>query len=148
MDLAAVREFVGCDHGLAMVATTRGDGSVQATVVNAGVLTHPVTGDQVVGLVARGGSVKLDNLRARPRAAVTFRSAWEWVTVDGPVELCGPDDPLTGVDDDGLRSLLRDVFAAAGGTHDDFDEYDRVMAEERRCAVLVHPDRIYGVAHR
>lgn len=78
MDLDTVRDFVGRDHGLAMVATTREDGSVQASVVNAGVLAHPVT----------------------------------------------------------------------GGTHDDFEEYDRVMKEDRRCAVLVHPERIYGVAHR
>lgn len=148
MDLDTVRDFVGRDHGLAMVATTRGDGSVQASVVNAGVLAHPVTGDPVVGLVARGGSRKLDHLRARPQAAVTFRAAWEWVSADGPVELCGPDDPLAGVDDGGLRLLLRDVFTAAGGTHDDFEEYDRVMKEERRCAVLVQPERIYGVVRR
>jgi hypothetical protein len=37
------------------------------------------------------------------------------------------------------------VFVAAGGTHDDWDEYDRVMAEERRAAVLVTPTRIYGI---
>jgi hypothetical protein len=43
-----------------------------------------------------------------------------------------------------LRVLLRTVFAAAGGTHDDWDEYDRVMADERRLAVLVRPRRVYG----
>lgn len=31
--------------------------------------------------------------------------------------------------------------SAAGGTHEDFDEYDRVMAAERRAAVLVRPTR-------
>jgi len=36
------------------------------------------------------------------------------------------------------------VFVAAGGTHDDWDEYDRVMAAERRTAVFVHADRISG----
>jgi hypothetical protein len=41
-----------------------------------------------------------------------------------------------------VPQLLRDVFAAAGGTHDDWDEYDRVMAAEGRTAVLVAPDRI------
>lgn len=34
------------------------------------------------------------------------------------------------VNDVGL--LLRAIFTAAGGHHDDFDEYDRVMATERR----------------
>jgi len=43
-----------------------------------------------------------------------------------------------------LPGLLRHVFVAAGGTHDDWDEYDRVMAAERRTAVFVHADRISG----
>ncbi len=42
---------------------------------------------------------------------------------------------------DRLPGLLRDVFAAAGGTHADWDEFDRVMAAERRAAVLVEPTR-------
>ena len=41
-------------------------------------------------------------------------------------------------------SSSEEIFTAAGGTHDDFDEYDRVMAEERRVAVLVEPERVYG----
>ena len=36
-------------------------------------------------------------------------------------------------------------FAAAGGSHEDWDEYDRVMAAEHRTAVFVHPTRITGV---
>jgi hypothetical protein len=42
--------------------------------------------------------------------------------------------------------LLRDIFTAAGGTHDDWDTYDRVMATERRVAVLVEPERVYGTS--
>jgi hypothetical protein len=37
--------------------------------------------------------------------------------------------------------LLREIFTAAGGTHDDWPGYDRVMAQERRAAVLIIPDR-------
>jgi len=66
------------------------------------------------------------------------------VAVEGDADLAGPDDHLDGVEGDALRLLLRDVFLAAGGTHDDFDEYDRVMAAERRTAVLVTPERVYG----
>ena len=105
---------------------------------------HPVTGAPVVGLVAQGSSAKLRHLRKRPLATVTFRAGWEWVTVEGTAELAGPDDALDGVDAERLRLLLRDVFTAAGGTHDDFDEYDRVMAAERRTAVLITPTRVYG----
>ena len=130
------------DHGLCVVSTLRGDGTIQSSVVNAGVLPHPVTGVQVVGLVARGGTRKLANLRARPRATVVVRAGWEWAAAEGPVDLAGPDDPLPGVDAERLRLLLRGIFTAAGGTHDDWPTYDRVMAGERRVAVLLTPERI------
>ena len=41
------------------------------------------------------------------------------------------------------RLLLRAIFMAAGGEHEDWAEYDRVMDAERRVAVLVTPHRIY-----
>jgi PPOX class probable F420-dependent enzyme len=126
-----------------VLSTTRADGSVQASVVNAGVLGHPVSGVEVVGLVAAGGARKLQHLRADPRATIVVRAGWRWATVEGSAELVGPDDPHPGIDAEGVRMLLRDVFRAAGGTHDDWDAYDRVMAEERRTAVLITPTRSY-----
>ena len=39
--------------------------------------------------------------------------------------------------------LLRDIFRAAGGSHEDWDEYDRVTAAERRAAVLITPGQVY-----
>ena len=139
-----VRRLVGADNGLTVVSTTRDDGSVQASVVNAGVLEHPLTAQPVLGLVAQGGSRKLINLRRRPRATAVLRAGWQWLAVEGPVDLAGPDDPLDGFDEAGLPKLLRDVFTAAGGSHEDWDTYDRVMAAERRVAVLVTPERVYG----
>src|SRR5687767_10648339 len=124
-ELAAFADLVPLDHGLVVVSTSRADGTIQSSVVNAGVLDHPVTGDPVVGLVAASPSRKLSNLRARPRATVVIRAGWRWAGVEGPVQLAGPDDPLDGVDAERLRLLLREIFTAAGGTHDDFDEYDR-----------------------
>jgi PPOX class probable F420-dependent enzyme len=144
-DVDRIRAVVERENGLAVVSTIRADGTIQASVVNAGVLAHPVSGEPVVGLVAQGNSTKLRNLRARPRATLTFRAGWQWLAVEGPTELAGPDDPLAGVDPERLRLLLREVFTSAGGTHDDFDEYDRVMAAEHRTAVLVEPERVYGV---
>jgi PPOX class probable F420-dependent enzyme len=140
--LELVRELTAADHGLAVAVVLRGDGMPHVSVVNAGVLDHPVDGEAVVGFVARGESVKLRLLRARPLASLVFRAGWRWVAVQGEAELAGPDDPLTGLDGEGLRVLLRDIFTAAGGQHEDFEEYDRVMAAERRTAVLVRPQRI------
>jgi hypothetical protein len=95
-----------------------------------------------VAFVARGDARKLALLRRRPRAAVVFRAAWEWAAVEGPVTLIGPDDHPVGWDPSRLSRLLRDIFTAAGGTHDNWEEYDRVMAAERRTAVFVRPHRI------
>jgi PPOX class probable F420-dependent enzyme len=142
-DVSSFAELVPMDHGLCVLTTLRVDGSAQASVVNAGVLPHPLTGEQVVGVVAAGGSRKLDNLRADPRATLVARAGWQWATVEGTAEIVGPDDPHPDITGDALRVLLRNIFQAAGGTHDDWDTYDRVMAEERRAAVLIAPRRTY-----
>jgi PPOX class probable F420-dependent enzyme len=128
---------------LAVVSTLRADGSIQASLVNAGAMQHPLTGDPAVAFVTYG-AVKLGNLRTRPQIAVTFRSDWSWATVEGVADIIGPDDPQPMVDAEQLRLLLRDVFTAAGGTHDDWAQYDRTMVEQRRAAVVVTPSRIYG----
>jgi PPOX class probable F420-dependent enzyme len=142
--IESVRDLAGRDQGLAVVVTQRADGSPQTSIVNAGVLAHPVSGDPVVGLVVQGDTRKHANLRRRPRATVVFRVGWEWVAVEGPVDLAGPDDHLDGLDAGRIPQVLREVFSSAGGTHDDWDEYDRVMAEQRRLAVLVSPERVYS----
>jgi hypothetical protein len=93
------------EHGLVIVATLRGDETIQSSLVNAGIVPHPATGESTL--------------------------------------LAGPDDPQPWLDPERLRLLLREIFSAAGGEHDDWDTYDRAMAEERRAAVLVRPDRVY-----
>jgi PPOX class probable F420-dependent enzyme len=143
-DLADFAGLVGRDHGLGVVSTLRPDVTIQSSVVNVGVLPHPLSGEQVVAFVSRGGARRLANLRARPRATVVLREGWQWAAAEGPVQLCGPDDPLPGVDAERLRVLLREIFTAAGGTHDDWDTYDATMAAERRTAVLVTPERVYS----
>ncbi|MGE0216979.1 TIGR03618 family F420-dependent PPOX class oxidoreductase [Mycolicibacterium sp.] len=132
------------DSGLAVVATLRADATIQSSLINAGPLPHPHAGEPVLGFVTYG-RVKLANLRARPQIAVTFRQGWQWATVEGRAELAGPDDPQPWLRTDAeLTQLLRDIFTAAGGTHDDWDTYDRTMREQRRTAVLITPTRIYS----
>jgi PPOX class probable F420-dependent enzyme len=142
-DVTDFAALVRRDRGLCVVSTLRAADTIQSTVVNAGVLDHPVLGGPVVGFTTRGTAAKLVNLRARPRATIVVRAGWEWVAVEGPTEIAGPDDPLPGFDPAGVPELLREVFRAAGGTHDDWPTYDRVMAEERRAAVLISPERVY-----
>ncbi len=128
------------DHNLAVCATTRSDGSVHASVVSAGVINDPVDGAPGVALVAAGDSLKLRLLRKNKRATLVFKSGFQWVAVSGPVRLVGPTDGSEfGLD---VPQTIRDVFRAAGGSHEDWTEFDRVMADERRCAVFVRADLI------
>lgn len=143
LDVSPFAKLVPLDHGLSVVVTLRRDHTPQTTVVNAGVAPHPVTGTPMVAFVAVGGSRKLVHLRADPTISVVVRAGWQWAAVEGTAQLIGPDDPQPGVDGERLRVLLREIFTAAGGTHDDWATYDRVMNEERRTAVFVTPTRVY-----
>jgi PPOX class probable F420-dependent enzyme len=135
---ADVRRLAGQETGLAVLATTRPDGSVHSSVVNVGPITDPVDGAPSVAAVVRGDARKLDHLRRSGIATVTFRRGWDWVAVDGPVRIIGPDD------DPALPALLRAIFTAAGGQHDNWPEFDRVMAAEKRVAVFIRASRVVG----
>src|SRR5579883_2737150 len=100
--LRQVAQLGSADHWLAVLVTTNPTGQPATSVVNAGIVPHPVTGVASVAFVARGATAKLTNLRKHPHATLVFRAGWEWISVSGPVVLAGPDDPLPQVDDDRL----------------------------------------------
>jgi hypothetical protein len=136
-DLALVRELAAADDYLAVAAVARPAGAVHASVVKAAVLDDPENGQPGVGMVVAGGARKLVLMRARGRATVVFKAGWRWVSVEGPVRLEGPDDPPPPGAGRAVLTTIRAVYVAAGGTHDDWDEFDRAMVEDRRCAVFV-----------
>jgi hypothetical protein len=139
-DLAYVDRLAAADHHLAVLAIARPDGSVHASLVSAGVIDDPVDGSAGVGAVVAGNARKLRLLRSSGRATLTFKNGYEWAAVSGPVRLIGPDDGSEYGRD--VPETVRSVFKAAGGTHEDWAEFDRVMAAERRCAVFVRAERI------
>lgn len=53
------------ERGLVIVATLRGDGTIQSSLVNAGIVPHPATGESTLAFVTNG-PVKLANLRPAP----------------------------------------------------------------------------------
>ena len=140
-DLTDYARLVARDHGLATVSTLRADQTIQALVVNTVVLDCH-RGHQVASLCR---SHHRGPHPSRPTAAPIWLFLAPGVGHgQGTAELIGPDDPAEGFAADAIRLPLRSVFVAAGGTHDDWASYDRVMAEERRAAVLVSPVRLYG----
>ena len=128
-----IRRIVALDHGLASLSTLHGDGGIHVSVVNAGLIDHPGDGSPVGAFVSRRATRKLANLHRHDRATLLWRAGWAWVAAEGRVEVVA-DDP----------ALLRTIYTAAGGgEHEDWAEYDRVMAAEGRVGVLLHLDRIY-----
>ena len=147
VDLERARELGARESGLAVAVTLRADGSPRASVVNAGVLDHPATGEPTIGFVSRGQARKLVDIRERRHVTVVFRSGWEWVAVEGDAELAGPHDPAEWLEDGELPRLLRTVYAAAvGGSPGDWAELDESMALEGHTAVIVAVARVYPAA--
>ncbi|MDQ2707599.1 MAG: pyridoxamine 5'-phosphate oxidase family protein [Actinomycetota bacterium] len=142
-ELAELVELAAEEHHLVVVSTARADGTIQSSVVNAGLLEHPLDGGPALAFVTYG-QAKLGNLRARPWLTVTARSGWRWLSAEGTARIIGPDDRCDGVDAEQLRLLLREIFTAAGGKHDDWDTYDAEMRAQRRAAVLLYPTRVYS----
>jgi hypothetical protein len=135
--------LLGLELGLGVVSVARPNGTVASSFVNCGLFAHPISGATTLAFVIRESSFKTRRLRSDPRVTVTVTARWEWQTVEGTADLIGPRDALPNVSID-VPTLLRDIVRAAGGTHDDWDEYERVMAAEQRLAVLVQPTRVYG----
>ena len=127
--------FLEQEHS-AVVTTIGRSGLPQATIVRAGPYEGTMT------FVVRGGTVKLANLKRDDRCTVLVaKPDWtRYATVEGRAATHRQDN--TGEEE--LRLLLRRVFTAAGGTHSDWEECDRVMREEARAVVLVTPERVYG----
>ena len=141
-DLDHVRIVAGRDS-LAVATTARPDGTVHASVVNAGVLPTPSPGNRASDsshAAILGSSPISARAAGRQSSSAMVSTGWQWrkwrvSSGRRPADDLGPRQ---------LAELLRGIFVAAGGTHEDWDEFDRVMEEEERTAVLVGTDRIRG----
>ncbi len=132
-----VREFISQNHR-AVLSTFRRDGAAQLSIVS-------------VGPYRNGGAftttadrAKLANLRRDPRCSllVSKDDWWGYVVLEGRAILLSP-----GVADaEELRIALRDVYRSIAGEHPDWDDYDAAMIRDRRSAVIVVPERVYGTA--
>ncbi len=145
-DIARFKSLLTTESGLVEVITTRANGWPLVSVVNAGVIAHPVTGLEALAFVSLGAAARLTHLRRRPEVSVVVRRAWDWAALDGTVDLIGPNDDHPAVAGHMIPDLVRRIFQAAGGQHDDYQEFDRAMVEDERCAVLITPAAIYGNA--
>ena len=86
---------------------------------------------------------KLHNLRRNPQCSLLVaREDWSaYIVLQGAAQVFSAGN----TDGEELRRMLRAVFrTAAAREHPDWDEYDRAMAAQRRSAIIVVPEQIYG----
>ena len=97
------------------------------------------------GFTTTEDRAKLRNLARDPRCSLLV-AAPDWrsyVVLEGRARLLRRGN----ADDAELRDALRDIYRAASGSeHPDWDDYDRAMIADRRAAVVVVPEHIYGSA--
>ena len=143
-DIEIFSNYLSGETGLATVSTTQADGRVLSSVVNCGMIKHPLTGDTCVAFVSGSKAARLRHIDRGSQVTVNVRRGWIWSSVTGPADLIRPESLPESIDAEQMRLLLREVFHAAGGVHDDLEEYDRAMAQEERVVVCITPKRILG----
>lgn len=117
----------------AVVSTIRPSGTIQNTLVNVGLYADGI------GFTTVGKSRKEVHLKLNPACTITIHNGPYWITVEGNARLYTWDN----TDSETMRQILRSLYVIAGGTHDDWETYDRVIRKEQRAAVVVVPERIY-----
>ena len=134
----SVKKFVSENHR-AVLTTFRRNGAAQMSIVTTGAYSDGAA------FTTTEDRAKLANLKRDPRCSllVSHESWWGYVVLEGRARVMAPDN----TDAEELRQALRDVYRAASGEeHPDWDEYDRAMVDDRRAAVVVVPEHVYGTA--
>ena len=131
-----IRAFIAENHN-AVLTTFRRNGAAQMSVVTCGPY------EDGIAFTTTAERVKLANLKRNPRCSLLVSQPdwWGYVVFEGYARVMSPDN--TDVDE--LRLALRNVYRAASGTeHPNWEEYDQAMRDDRRSAIIVVPEHVYG----
>jgi len=124
------RAFVASNHQ-AVLITRRSAGGVQSSPVTVG-----VDGDGKVVISSRETAYKVRNLRRDPHAVLcVFTDGFigPWLQLEGAAEIISMPGALDG---------LIDYYRRISGEHPDWDDYRRVMAEDRRVLIRISIDQV------
>ena len=130
------RQFLTENHNGA-VTTFRRSGAAQVSIVTCGVY------GEGVAFTTTADRAKLRNLRRDPHCTILVGSDdWRrFVVLEGEARLVSVDNATA----DEYRETLREVYrTSAGMEHPNWPEYDQAMIDDRRFAVLVTPEHVYG----
>ena len=137
MELTATqKDFLAANHN-AVCTTFRRNGAAQLSIVTSGVYGGGAA------FTTTADRAKHRNLARDPRCTllVSHENWRPFLVLEGNATVLSQDNTPA----EELRVAFRDVFrAAAGKDHPNWDEYDRVMVEDRRVIVIVTPEHVYG----
>ncbi|MGW1819347.1 PPOX class F420-dependent oxidoreductase [Streptomyces sp. NPDC002125] len=126
------------EHDGGVLVTLKRDGRPQLSNVNHAY--YP--GEGLIRVSITEGRAKTRNLRRDPRASyhVTSDDRWAWTVADATAELTPPAaDPH----DDTVEQLIT-LYRDVRGEHPDWDDYRRAMVQDRRVALTLRIEHVYG----
>ena len=136
MLLDRVSEFLSqARHGV--LTTFRRDGAAQMSIVSCGPYRDGVA------FTTTNDRAKLLNLRRNPHCSLLISQEdwWGYVVLEGQAKILSAQSTAP----EELRQVLREVYRTVSRSeHPNWEEYDRAMQLQRRSAVLVIPERVYG----
>jgi PPOX class probable F420-dependent enzyme len=137
----ALRDLLG-SRQTGVLATIKRDGRPQLSNVS-----YTFDADRsLIRVSITDGRAKTANLRRDPRASfhVSTPDGWAYVVTEATAEL----SPVAADVGDATVEELIDIYRAIAGEHPDWDDYRRAMVQDRRIALHLHVDRVYGMASR
>jgi PPOX class probable F420-dependent enzyme len=134
-----IEQFIH-DNPQGVLTSFRRNGMPQLSIVT----VYPRDGG--VGISITENRAKFKNLLRDPRCSVLISHADWWsgfLVFEGQAELIHSGN--TSPED--LRMARRHIFSATTRRRSaDWDEYDRITEEDKRVAMVLRPDHVYGPA--
>ncbi|MCH8235431.1 MAG: pyridoxamine 5'-phosphate oxidase family protein [Chloroflexi bacterium] len=134
-----IEQFIH-DHPQGVMTTFRRNGMPQLSIVT----VYPRDGG--VGISITESRIKFKNLLRDPRSSVLVSHEDWWsgyLVFEGRMEMAhsGNTDP------EELRLARQNIFSATTRRRSaDWDDYDRLVDADKRVAMILRPDHVYGSA--
>jgi PPOX class probable F420-dependent enzyme len=137
MELNDALAFVR-DRSQGVLVTMKGDGRPQLSNI-----TYVLGDDEVIRISMTGSRAKTANAGRDPRVSlhVTRDDFYAYAVIEGRAELT----PVATDPSDATVDELVEYYRTARGEHPDWDEYRRVMVDDGRLVLRLHPERAYGM---
>jgi PPOX class probable F420-dependent enzyme len=137
MELNDALAFVR-DRSQGVLVTMKRDGRPQLSNI-----TYVLGEDGVIRISVTGSRAKTANAGRDPRVSlhVTRDDFYAYAVIEGRAELT----PVATDPSDTTVDELVEYYRTARGEHPDWDEYRRVMVDDGRLVLRVHPERAYGM---